>query len=145
MKYWAYFAAKIAAILGLLLGAWSVARPFLPRAETFDGVRIAPFPGNLWYTAGAMLIWLVAVGLIYLAVLDQRYRCRTCLRRLRMPLSRGRWTSVLLGSPRTEYICPFGHGTLRVADLHLETPENAAWKPIDNMWKELEEFEETHT
>ena len=29
------------------------------------------------------------------------------------------WTHVLLGAPRTEYICPYGHGTLKVAELQI--------------------------
>lgn len=60
-----------------------------------------------------------------------------------MPVSRGSWQGVLLGPPRTEYICPYGHGTLRVKDLHLESPEATNWRQIDDIWKELERMEET--
>ena len=59
------------------------------------------------------------MGVIWLAICDQRYRCRTCLRRLRMPILTGDWTHILLGPPRTEYICPFGHGTLKVDEVQI--------------------------
>ena len=57
---------------------------------------------------------------------DQRYRCRVCLRRLRMPVETGSWSRMLqFGRPRIEYICPYGHGTLRgrrTADLRSREP-----------------------
>jgi hypothetical protein len=81
---------------------------------------------------------LLCAGLVYLVILDQRYRCRICLRRLRMPVSTGSWTHILLfGPPRTEYICVYGHGTLKVPDLQITGPEPVDWQPHEDIWKEL--------
>ncbi|HBY62178.1 MAG TPA: hypothetical protein DEH78_20350 [Solibacterales bacterium] len=82
---------------------------------------------------GAAALLLAAV------VLDQKYRCRTCLRRLRMPVMAGSWpNSFLRGAPRTEYICPYGHGTLRVPELQIAGRENSRWRENEDLWTELE-------
>ncbi len=62
-----------------------------------------------------LMVWfLLAAGTLYLIIRDQRYRCRVCLRRLRMPVETGsRGFMLQLGRPRTEYICLYGHGTLK--------------------------------
>jgi len=138
MRYWAYFLGKLVAICGLLCLGWSGAHAVWPEPTPFKA-----FSRDLGYTFFVMVFGLVAVGLVYLAILDQRYRCRTCLRRLRMPLTKGAWNHIMLTPPRTEYICRYGHGTLRVPDLHLATPEEIDWRPIDDMWKELYELEES--
>ena len=143
MRYWSFFAAKMAAIGGVLWAVWRIFHAVWHEPDTFNGVRLNPFATDLGYTFAAMAFCLLATGLVYLAVLDQRYRCRTCLRRLRMPVSHGSWNQLLMGRPRTEYICPFGHGTLRVPEMHLASPEVIDWRPIDDMWKELYELEET--
>ncbi len=67
-----------------------------------------------------LLYFLACFGVLHLIVWDQRYRCRTCLRRLRMPVSAGSWPNMLLfGQPRTEYICLYGHGTLKVPEFRV--------------------------
>jgi hypothetical protein len=143
MKYWCYFMAKLTAVFGVLLLGWVGLHAIMPEPETFMRVKLDGFLHDLEYTFAVFVYCLVGVGLVYLAILDQRYRCRTCLRRLRMPLSRGSWNQILLGPPRTEYICPYGHGTLRVPDVHLASPEKIDWRPIDDMWRELYELEES--
>jgi hypothetical protein len=145
VKYWGYFLAKLAGVAGMLWGLWLALASVWPKPEPVfiqnQLVKLNPFGTHLGYTAATMGLWLLAVGLVYLVALDQRYRCRTCLRRLRMPVSHGEWDQILMGQPRTDYICPFGHGTLRVPELHLASPELVQWKQIDDMWKELEEIE----
>lgn len=147
MKYWSFFAAKLAGIGGIVWGLWASLASVWPRPDPIvmgsHPVTLNPFGTHLGYTAAIGGLWLLTVGLVYLSILDQRYRCRTCLRRLRMPVTYGEWDQILLGRPRTDYICPFGHGTLRVPELHLASPELVHWKPIDDMWKELEELETT--
>jgi hypothetical protein len=135
MKYWALFAVKAvlaAAVMGLLwIAIWVWYPLYFP-------VLGNGFPQDLGFTFAIMLHSLATVGVFYLVALDQRYRCRTCARRLRMPVSVGSWTQRLeLGLPRTEYICPYGHGTLQVPELHLPGGETTDWRPIDDMWKEL--------
>ncbi|MBV9940448.1 MAG: hypothetical protein JO150_18250 [Acidobacteriaceae bacterium] len=97
----------------------------------------------MWFTLSMLaLIWLVGMGLTYLALWDQRRRCRTCLRKLIMPIKTGSWGNVvMLGRPTTEMICPFGHGTLYIADLQITGRQYPDWQPHDdNIWKELESY-----
>ena len=143
MRYWAYLVAKLvvagAVLAGLRLGiAW-----MFPRPETFLDVRMERFGYDLTYTFVMLFFTLFGVGLFWLIVWDQRYRCRACLRRLRMPVLKGSWTHVLFGAPRTEYICPYGHGTLKVAELQITGHQNPDWQPHEDIWKELYSLEET--
>jgi hypothetical protein len=120
MKYWLYFLAKLlvsAAIVGLL---------------QLTLVHYYPF--------ATMGVWLVAAGLLFVTIRDQRRRCRNCLRRLIMPIARGSWGNmVVLGRPKTEWICPFGHGTLSIEELQITGRQSPDWQPHDdNIWKELE-------
>ena len=121
---------------------WSIRR-FFPKTEPFASVQQEPFAHDLTYTFTMWLFTLFAIGVVWAIVWDQRYRCRTCLRRLRMPIQKGSWTNVLLGAPRTEYICPYGHGTLDVAELQITGRQNPDWHPNEDMWKELFSLEET--
>ena len=73
------------------------------------------FAHDLTYTYSHDALLPDPRGVLYLVVWDQRYRCRTCLRRLRMPVFAGSWPNMFLkGQPRMEYICTYGHGTLKV-------------------------------
>lgn len=105
---------------------------------------VQPFGTDLSYTFAMLLVALLAAGVLWLIVWDQRTRCRTCLRRLRMPVGRGSWSHILLvGRPKTEYICPYGHGTLRVDNLQLDGGENPDWRPHEDIWTELRSLEES--
>jgi hypothetical protein len=142
MKYWGYLAAKVVVWLAILTAieraiAWS----FPPVNFYLRGP--IPVVRYLDYQFIMLAFGLFAVGLAWLIVWDQRYRCRTCLRRLRMPIQTGSWTHVLLGAPRTEYICPYGHGTLKVAELQIAGHEEPDWQPHEDMWKELLSLDET--
>jgi hypothetical protein len=96
-----------------------------------------PFAHDLFFTFVMLLFWLCAVGLVWAVIWDQRYRCRDCLRRLRMPIRRGGWNHILLGAPQTEYICPYGHGTLTVAELQITGSQSPAWAAHEDIWTEL--------
>jgi len=136
MRYWAYLVAKLA-LAGVFLYRLGRSLPYLlsPPKSRFSAAE--PFGHDLAYTLLMMLYTLVAVGLIWAVIFDQRYRCRTCLRRLRMPILTGSWTHILLGRPRTEYICPFGHGTLKVDEVQITGHQGPDWQPHEDMWKEL--------
>ena len=59
-------------------------------------------------------------------------------RRLRMPVRIGSWSRLLtIGRPGTEYICPYGHGTLTEPELQIAGAEDAEWKPHNDLWEEL--------
>lgn len=101
------------------------------------------FLHDLKWTAMMFAYNLLVNGVLFLIVWDQRWRCRTCGRRLRMPVSHGSYGQMLLfGRPRTEYICIYGHGTLNVPELHVTGREPTNWKANDDdIWKELYELE----
>jgi hypothetical protein len=129
MRYWGYLVAKLAVAGAILLALRRLI------AWMFHPARLAM---DLGFTFAMLVLTLLATGALSLIVWDQRYRCRTCLRRLRMPVATGSWTHVLfIGTPRTEYICPYGHGTLKVAELQITGRENPDWQPHDDIWKEL--------
>lgn len=215
MRYWAYFAAKVILVGGILYGSLGLLNPLAPHdpdpfsmkpvqsssnlprvpilrtyreiptaaqrnsgARVLEGkigdtaepeiqVEIAPPSGTK--TAGAakspeekekeeraiaplsygneylainlaLMIWfLFGAGMLYFVVYDQRYRCRVCLRRLRMPVETGsRGFMLQLGRPRTEYICPYGHGTLKQEEFQTSGLENPEWTAHSgDMWDEL--------
>jgi len=136
MKYWAYLAAKLGLAGVFLYGLrWTILRLLPPPKPLF--MVADPFGHDLTYTLVMLVYTLVAVGVLWAVIFDQRYRCRTCLRRLRMPILTGDWTHILLGRPRTEYICPFGHGTLKVDEVQITGHQEPDWEPHEDMWKEL--------
>lgn len=142
MKYWAYFAAKLAAVLLLFcLLNLAVARFYPVPVNRFHHDR-SLFLQDMAYTFCVLGVWLVTAGLFSLAIRDQRQRCRTCLRRLIMPVATGSWGNILtIGRPQTEWICRFGHGTLRIDELQITGKETPDWKAHnDDIWKELESY-----
>ena len=143
MKYWGYFIAKLSMGAALFFGLWQVLVAVMPGPSYFRHYRLARFGQDLPWTTAILIFTLLACGVLYLIILDQRFRCRTCLRRLRMPVVRGAWNQILFGSPQTEYICPYGHGTLNVPELQISGLEQAAWTPHEDIWKELEKLEES--
>src|SRR5262249_11457173 len=107
--------------------------------EHFKGYVQARFAYNLPYTLLSLIWFLLATVALYFIVWDQRYRCRVCLRRLRMPVETGSWGRMLqLGWPRIEYICSYGHGTLTADEVQISGLQNPEWKQnSDNIWDEL--------
>jgi hypothetical protein len=144
MKYWGYFLGKLLAVLTIFCFLnFIVLRFFPPPRITEFQLDRSLFLMDMPYTFCVMAVWLITVGLLSLAVRDQRKRCRTCLRRLIMPVATGSWGNILtIGRPQTEWICPFGHGTLRIYDLQITGKEAPDWKRHDDdIWKELESYE----
>ena len=137
MRYWAYLAGKIALCAAVMYGLlrWLNTWPVPPKFYDYTPPRLTY---DLTYTLLAGLWFLSCCGLLYLCIWDQRYRCRVCLRRLRMPVETGSWGRMLfLGTPRIEYICPYGHGTLTLAEMQISGLENPEWNPHGEMWDEL--------
>jgi hypothetical protein len=140
MKYWLFFAAKVVLTVALFSGIWVLMFAFMPEPGRIRDVQMGRFGQDLTWTTAIFVYFLAAAGAMALLVLDQRYRCRTCLRRLRMPVNSGAWDKMLrLGMPQVEYICPFGHGTLNVKLVHFAGHEGDNWREHDaNIWRELE-------
>ncbi len=142
MKYWGFLLAKLAGAALLIWAAWFAIYLCFPHRIYFKEYELSPFTHDLGYTVAMMAFFSFCVGLLYLVIWDQRYRCRTCLRRLRMPLTAGSWPNMLLiGQPRTEYICIYGHGTLKVPEVQITGAKSSDWEPHEDMWTELESIE----
>jgi len=140
MRYWGYLCAKVviagAALYGLLVWIASLF-PADPHPDAVAPLRNGDL--KLLCTVVLMGWFLLAAGTLYLIVWDQRRRCRTCLRRLRMPVETGSWGFMLqLGRPRIEYICAYGHGTLKEEELQISGLANPEWTAhSDDFWEEL--------
>jgi hypothetical protein len=138
VRYWGWFAAKVTAgelcVASLL---WLVNRNYRPRTPFFH-VNLHHFGYDLPYTSMAGVCFLLGYLVVYFAIRDQQYRCRMCLRRMRMPVFRGSWSMMLqFGRPKMEYICPYGHGKLGVAELQIAGRENPEWTAHGEIWDEL--------
>jgi len=145
MKYWLYLLAKLAIVAGAMFGmglALVGLYPSPPPPLARFGPPPPLFLHDMGFTFTLLGIWIVGVGLVWLALWDQRRRCRTCLRRLIMPVARGSWGNmVIFGRPTTEVICPYGHGTLSIQELQITGRQLPDWQPHDDdIWKELESY-----
>jgi hypothetical protein len=139
MKYWGYLLAKLLVWVGVCYGLGVLFLWLFPlRPTLFMKYYNHPFLHDLRWTTAFLVFLMLCSGMFHLVILDQKYRCRTCLRRLRMPVFEGSWPNMLLiGRPRTEYICPYGHGTLKVPEIHFTGNELPDWQPHDDIWSEL--------
>jgi hypothetical protein len=120
-----------------------LAQPTPPSSDNKDLRRLlAPLDdgGVRVFGSLALMGWFVlGVVALFFIVRDQQYRCRVCLRRLRMPVETGSWGRMLQwGRPRVEYICPYGHGTLRADEVQISGLNNPEWTPQSgDIWEEL--------
>jgi hypothetical protein len=138
VRYWGFLLLKLlGAGLGSTAALWFLNLYWEPATPLFHWNRYQ-FCYDLLYTTLAGVWFLFSYGLFYLAFWDQRYRCRTCLRRLRMPIETGSWGYMLqLGRPRIEYICPYGHGKLNVEELQISGKVQPEWTEHGDIWAEL--------
>jgi hypothetical protein len=138
MRYWALLAGKLGIAGAVSYGMLSAVNAYWSSPLWFHGVRMARFGVDLAFTMAVAVWFLLSAGLLYLCIWDQRYRCRVCLRRLRMPIETGSWDRMLLlGPPRIEYICPYGHGTLKEEELQISGIDAAEWTESGDLWEEL--------
>ncbi len=138
VMYWGFLLVKLAgAALGSAAAMWFLNLFWEPTTPLLHWNRFQ-FCYNLAYTTLVGVWFLFSYGLFYLVFWDQRYRCRTCLRKLRMPIETGSWGYMLqLGRPQIEYICPYGHGKLNVEELQISGKVQPEWTEHGNMWDEL--------
>ncbi|MCU1329794.1 MAG: hypothetical protein JWN34_5164 [Bryobacterales bacterium] len=137
-RYWGFLLVKLAAAaMGSSAALWFLNLFWPPHTPLFHLNRWQ-FMFDLGYTTLVMVWFLLSYGMLYLAFWDQRYRCRTCLHRLCMPVETGSWSHMLrLGRPKMEYICPFGHGTLNVEELQITGTVTPDWTQHGDIWAEL--------
>jgi hypothetical protein len=147
MKYWLYLTTKLLARVAVVCALELVLAFFYVRPDPplpgFGSEQPPLFLGEMQFTFISLGILLIGSGLCFVVIWDQKRRCRACLRPLIMPVATGSWGHIVLfGQPRTEWICPYGHGTLSIAELQIAGRETPDWQPHDdNIWKELESYE----
>lgn len=138
MRYWGILVLKMGGIAVLIRGLWRGLFWMLPPPQAFLYQNFRPFGRDLTWTVAMLLVFLLATGLVYLAVADQIFRCRACGRRLRMPVLRGSYSKMLQeGRPKIEYICPYGHGTLSVPGTHFHGRDPRVWHSNKGLWENL--------
>jgi len=138
MKYWSLLAAKLVVGAGVLYAIWLAMYRWYPFPAYYASHPQDAFMHDLPWTTLNFVYNLLCNAALFFIILDQRYRCRTCGRRVRMPVSSGSHANVIFGPPRTDYICVYGHGTLKVPETQLTGRESPNWKKNDDdMWKEL--------
>ena len=138
VRYWAFLAGKLGlafvgsgAMLAFINLFWLPSTPWFHLNRT-------QFCYDLGYSTLVMGWFLFSYGLFYLAVWDQKFRCRTCLRRLVMPVETGSWSRMLqLGRPKVEYICKYGHGRLNLEELQFPGKVQPEWTQQGDIWAEL--------
>lgn len=146
MKYWLYLAAKLGIVSAVVYGLQTVLVGFYPDPPPLlpkFGPAPPLFLHDMLFTFLTLGIWLIGAGLLFIVVWDQRRRCRTCLRKLIMPIQKGSWGNLItFGRPQTEWICPFGHGTLSIEELQITGMQLPGWqRHSDDIWKELESYQ----
>lgn len=140
MRYWALLVAKLCVAAAPMYGLLVLLSGLFPVRPKYASDFWELENGNQTLLCNlALMAWFLAcVGLVYLLVWDQRHRCRVCLRRLRMPVETGSWSRMLqLGRPRIEYICPYGHGTLRQEEIQILGLETPQWDGTPDLWQDL--------
>ena len=140
VRYWSFLLGKFALAGAIFAGLiWTLNRfwagPYVPVANRYHTLG---YDRYLIYLICLGVVYLIGVGLFYLSILDQRYRCRVCLRRLRMPIETGSWSKMLqFGRPHIQYICVYGHGKLNIPELHLTGTDIREWTAHADYWEEL--------
>lgn len=90
VRYWGFLLVKLAAAaMGSATALWFL-NLFWPPHTRLLHLNRYQFMFDLGYTTLVMVWFLLSYGMLYLAFWDQRYRCRTCLRRLCMPVKQAR-------------------------------------------------------
>jgi hypothetical protein len=131
-RYWLFFWAKC----GLGLAA------ILLFALEFTGIGALTLTagGRLWPEVTAFWTWAVASSLyLWWAIRDQKIRCRTCQRRLIMPVRIGPPDRVLFEHEGTELICSAGHGTLYLDGMTETFRKEGHWTRLDESWQDIQE------
>lgn len=136
-RYLVLLVAKILVVAGILAAMILAVNALFPPPPGL--LHDWPRLGTSWpYTLALLICVLADYGLLRLALWDQRYRCRICLSRLRLPTTEGNYSSVWLGgAPYTEYVCTWGHGNLYIPDVHLASGRKAVWVGYQSLWENL--------
>lgn len=123
----AFFCAKTGiALLTVLLAG--IEFTHAPAITMTGGTDLWAEPLSTWLfliTSMAVLAW---------SILDQRRRCRVCLRRLGLAAHVGCYGCLLLDWAGTELVCMDGHGMLHVPEMEASWNEPERWTDLDESW-----------
>jgi hypothetical protein len=128
MRWWLLLSAKALLVLALHLGG------ILVMNRVFPGDTLGlDLQYSFWIFALDMALFVLG----YFLWMDQRYRCRTCLRRLRSPIATGSFgKATIFHPPQLEWICLYGHGTMAEPTAPLSSPRSMHWQAHDeNFWR----------
>jgi hypothetical protein len=92
---------------------------------------------RLLWPVTVMHLWAFVTACVvvcWFTIRDHWNRCPQCLARVTMPTRFGRWDSLLIEVPATEYVCPRGHGLLHVNETG-SVP--AKWTVLDGSWRDF--------
>ena len=132
MRWWSLLAAKLAVLATLHLVMILAINRMIP------GATLGLHLGYSFAVLGAdMAVFVIG----YFFWLDQKLRCRSCATRLRMPVATGNWSkATLFAPPQMEWICPFGHGTMRHNEVQLSGSQRDTWDENDpDFWQAFED------
>ena len=135
-RFWGWLLAKMCVATAIVAAVYVVLRNTWFQAEVRNGwfeVKHGSFDGVLFGFWRLPMVW---IGQLWLCWYDQRYRCRLCARRLRMPVDQGSYSALLLDKPAVEYVCPYGHGKL-VIEAWVSDEPAPKWTRYGNIWQEL--------
>ena len=132
MKWWMLLAAKVVVLLFVAVGATLGTQHFF-----FPAAVLAK---DLAYTFSMLGVSTLVSVLGFAFWMDQKYRCRKCACRLRMPVAKGNFSRNLFEAPpELDWICPFGHGTMHLNHAQLISAEPDRWVANDgDFWRAFE-------
>jgi hypothetical protein len=159
---WSFAASALASGLLLMLVFrmnWRVFQPFTRQAGFFYAKTLLALAcvfsaclewsrsssailfGTFDPASGPFLLWLYimgTMGVFFWTVMDQRARCRECLRLLAFPVRIGSPGTFLLDWSGTEFCCSEGHGVLHVPHMAPSwSEESDHWITLDDSWQSL--------
>lgn len=123
-RFWAFCAVKT---------VFAVAIVAVAGIEVRFGVTLTPTGARdpLLLLLATWPLMLAFGGALLWSWLDQRMRCRRCLRRLDLPVHMGVLGASLFDPTGIESVCPVGHGALYEPDTGMS---DAAWITLDEFF-----------
>lgn len=136
MRYWVVLGIKLVGFLFVALGLWVIAQRTVLRVELFSDRWPKALTSYLSLAVAVFVIPGILACLLHFIFRDQRFRCRICGRRLRMPVEHGSRTHPMTQPPGLAYICPYGHGKL-VTETWISGDPPDEWTTYGDIWDEL--------
>jgi hypothetical protein len=123
-RFWSFYVGKtaIAAMLVTLAGVEMRFGITMTPTGARDPLVLMLAMWPLLLAFGGALLW---------SWIDQRLRCRRCLRRLDLPVHMGVLGASLFDPTGVESVCPVGHGALYEPDTEMS---DAAWITLDEFF-----------